>query len=62
MARNMQGKTTETPREATQAENSPDTFIILTVSLTVLAVIGVALLWYFGVLPGTTPPVPVQQG
>ena len=61
MARNVQGKTTETPREFTQAENSPNTFIILIVSLTVMVAIGIAVLWYFGVLPGTTPPVPVQQ-
>ena len=61
MARNVQGKTTETPRESTQAENSPNTFIILIVSLTVLVAIGVAVLWYIGVFPGTTPPTPVQQ-
>ena len=61
MARNVQGKTTETPRESTQAENSPNTFIILIVSLTVLVAIGIVVLWYFGVLPGTTPPVSVQQ-
>lgn len=61
MARNVQDNTTETPRESTQAENSPDTFIILIVSMTVLVAIGVVILWYFGVLPGSTPPVPVQQ-
>lgn len=32
MARDVQGKTAETPRESTQAENSPNTFIILIVS------------------------------
>jgi uncharacterized membrane protein YgcG len=61
MGRNVQGKTTETPREATQAENSPDTFVILIVSMTVLIAAGIAILWYFGVLPWTTPPVAVQQ-
>lgn len=61
MARNVQGKTTETPRESTQAENSPNTFIILIVSMTVLLGIGLAVLWYFGVLPGTVPPASVQQ-
>lgn len=60
MARNVQGKKTETPRESTQAENSPDTFIILVVSLGVLVAAGIAILWYFGVFTGNTP-VPVQQ-
>ena len=61
MARNVQAKTSETIRESTQAENSPNSFIILIVSLTVIVAIGVVVLWYFGVLPGTTPPAPVQQ-
>ena len=60
MARNVQGKTTETPRESTQAENSPDTFIILLISLGVLVAAGVVIMWYFGVFSGNTP-VPVQQ-
>ncbi len=38
----------ETPEEATQAENSPDTLVILIVSLVALLVIGAGLLWYFG--------------
>jgi hypothetical protein len=45
------GTITETPEEATQAERSPDTFIILIVSLAALAVIGVGFAWYFGMLP-----------
>lgn len=35
--------------DAQQGEDSPNTFWILTVSLLALAVIGTALLWYFGV-------------
>jgi hypothetical protein len=44
-------KITESREEATQAENSPDTFIILVVSLGLLAAAAAALFWYFGVLP-----------
>ena len=43
------GKVVETPEEATQAERSPDTFVILAVSLVALAAIAVGLFWYFGV-------------
>jgi hypothetical protein len=35
--------------DAQQAEDSPDTFFILTISLAALAVIGAVLLWYVGV-------------
>ena len=59
--KNARGEEVETPREATQAENSPNTFIILMVSLVALAVIAVGLFWYFGIFPGTTPPVPHQN-
>jgi hypothetical protein len=45
------GKITESPEEATQSENSPDTFIILVVSLGLLAAAAAALFWYFGDLP-----------
>lgn len=61
MASNVQGRKTETPREATQSENSPDTFIILTVSLVALFIIGLGIFYYFGLLPGTMPPTPVQH-
>jgi hypothetical protein len=61
MAGNVQGKKVETPREATQAENSPDTFIILTVSLVALFIIGLGIFYYFGLLPGSMPPTPIQQ-
>jgi hypothetical protein len=47
------GQVTETPREATQAENSKNSFVVLTVSLVSAAIVGVALFWYFGILPGT---------
>jgi hypothetical protein len=47
------GQVTETPQEATQSENSKNSFVVLTVSLVVLALIGVWFMWYFGVLPGT---------
>jgi hypothetical protein len=48
--KNRDGQITETPEEARQAENSPDTFFMLIISLVVLAVIGAVLLWYFGVV------------
>ena len=38
----------EPPEEATQAENSPDTLVILITSLVALVLIGAGLLWYFG--------------
>lgn len=42
----------ETDQEATQAERSPNTFLILTTSLAALALIAVGLFWYFGVFDG----------
>ena len=45
------GKIVETPEEATSAESSPDTLIVLLVSLSALAVIGAGFAWYFGYLP-----------
>jgi hypothetical protein len=47
------GQVVETPEEATQAERSPDTFVILMVSLVALAVIAAGLFWYFGVFTST---------
>jgi hypothetical protein len=35
--------------DAQQADDSPDTFYILIISLAALTIIGAALLWYFGV-------------
>lgn len=34
--------------DAQQAEDSSNTFWILTLSLSALAIVGTALLWYFG--------------
>lgn len=58
---NVQGKKEETPREATQAENSPDTFVILVISMVVIVAIAGLTLWYFGFLPGSTPIAPRQN-
>jgi hypothetical protein len=55
------GQITETPREATQSENSKDSFVVLTVSLVALVIIGVGFFWYFGILTGTHVPS-VQPG
>jgi flagellar basal body-associated protein FliL len=46
------GRITETEQEATQAEKSPDTLVILTVSLVASVVVAVALFWYFGLFSG----------
>ncbi len=58
---NVQGKKTETPREATQAENSPNTLVILLISMSVIIAIAGMALWYFGFLPGSTPIAPRQN-
>lgn len=59
MPRKENGTIVETEREATQAEKSPNTFVILIVSLTALAVVAVVLFWYFGVFQGVlTGPKP----
>jgi len=49
MPRKENGVIVETEREATQAEKSPNTFVILVLSLAALAVAAVVLFWYFGV-------------
>jgi flagellar basal body-associated protein FliL len=49
MAHKENGTIVETEREATQAEKSPNTFVILILSLAALAVVAVVLFWYFGV-------------
>lgn len=61
MARNVQAKTTETAREASGAENSKDSFNVLKISIVLAIIAGALLLWYFGSLPGTTPPAPHQN-
>ena len=52
-AKDENGRVTETPQEATQSENSKNSFVVLTASLVGVALISVGLLWYFGILPGT---------
>jgi cytochrome bd-type quinol oxidase subunit 2 len=42
------GRIVETLEDATSSENSPDTLIILIVSLVALVLIGAAFAWYFG--------------
>jgi hypothetical protein len=54
--KDMNGRVTETTREATQAERSPNTFWILIVSLIALVLIGAALFWYFGVIGTSNTP------
>jgi hypothetical protein len=57
MPRKENGTIVETDREAMQAEKSPNTFVILAVSLAALAIAAVLLFWYFGVFEniGTRP-------
>ena len=38
----------KTALQTTQAENSPRTFKILLISMSILLPLGVGLLWYFG--------------
>lgn len=60
--RNWKGRVTETPREATQAENSKDSFGVLIVSMVAAVIAGLILLWYFGALPGMDQQTAVQPG
>ena len=60
--RNWKRPVTETPREATQAENSKDSFGVLIVSMIAAVIVGVVLLWYVGALPGMEPHTAVQPG
>lgn len=50
--RDKSGQVTETAEEATQAENSKDSYYVLKVSLGLSVVVGIALFWYFGVFAG----------
>jgi hypothetical protein len=43
--------TTETAREATGAENSTDSFNVLTFSLLLAVIAAIGLFWYFGIFP-----------
>jgi hypothetical protein len=60
--RDRAGKVTETPREATQAENSKNSFNVLKVSMILAVVAAIALFWYFGVIPGLeSSPQPMPR-
>ena len=60
--RDVKGRATETPREATQAENSKNSFGVLAVSMAAAVIAGIVLLWYFGALPGMEQTTTVQPG
>lgn len=49
---NPNGRIVETPREATGAENSRNSFNVLRVSLVLAIIAAIGLFWYFGVIPG----------
>ena len=60
--RDPDGKVTETPREATQAENSKNSFNVLRVSMILALIAAVVLFWYFGVIPGLeSSPEPMPK-
>jgi hypothetical protein len=50
--RNPNGQIIETPREATGAENSKNSFNVLRWSLALVIIAGIGIFWYFGVIPG----------
>ena len=52
------GQITETPGEATQAENSKNSFVVLIVSMVAIVIIGVGLFWYLDVFPIAHAPPP----
>ena len=52
---------TETPGEATQADNSTVSLDVLTVSLILAVIAGLGLFWYFGIFP-FAHPVAVPPG
>jgi len=53
------GGITESPGKATQADNSTESFDVLTVSLILAVIAGLCLFWYFGIFPfGTHVSVP----
>ena len=45
-----EGHTVETVQEATQSENSSDTFVILIISLGLMIAAGLGFAWYYGYL------------
>ena len=48
---------TETPEQSRQGTGPLDNFVVLTISIIVLAIIGLLLIWYFGFYPGGHPGV-----
>ena len=56
--RDKSGQVTETAREATQAENSKDSYWVLKVSMALVIVAGISLFWYFGVFAGLDQSLP----
>jgi hypothetical protein len=60
--RDIDGGTVETPREATQSENSKNSLGVLAVSLIAAVIAGFVMLWYFGALPGMDQTPTVQPG
>jgi hypothetical protein len=61
-ARDPDGPLIETPGEATQAENSKNSFYVLKVSMLLALIAGIALFWYFGVIPGLeSSPEPLPR-
>ena len=61
--RDANGQITETAEEATQAENSKDSYYVLKISMALAILAGIVLFWYFGVfdgLDGSLPRKPVS--
>ena len=56
--RDKSGHITESAREATQAENSKDSYYVLKISIALSIVAGIALFWYFGVFAGLDQSLP----
>ena len=47
--RDKSGQVTETPGEATQAENSKNSYYVLQISMALSVIAAIALFWYFDV-------------
>ena len=48
VTRNSSGQVTETPEQATQAENSKNSYYVLKISMMLAVIAGIGLFWYFG--------------
>lgn len=59
--RDRDGQITETAREATQAENSKDSYYVLKVSLALSVIAAAVLFWYFGVFDGADQSLPREK-